>query len=240
MMTLSKYKYLIFDVDDTLLNFYSAFQKAQEDMAKKLGIKYSDEYRQFDDKCGWKAWKESGLENTKAKNIQENYHIYYYEYIRKHYLYLAQQLGLKIKEDELVDYYIESISASKVSMEPETLRVYKTLANSYELILATNGISSIQRARILDFIPFTYKIYISEEVGSIKPSKAYFDSIIHDLGCEAKECLMIGDSIDNDIMGAKEVGMDVCYYNIKKKEKQKDLDINYEIHSITELIKILL
>lgn len=52
MMTLSKYKYLIFDVDDTLLNFYSAFQKAQEDMAKKLGIKYSDEYRQLDDKCG--------------------------------------------------------------------------------------------------------------------------------------------------------------------------------------------
>jgi len=35
MRALSNYKYLIFDVDDTLLNFYSAFKKAQEDIAKK-------------------------------------------------------------------------------------------------------------------------------------------------------------------------------------------------------------
>ena len=38
MRALSDYKYLIFDVDDTLLNFYSAYINAQEDIAKKLKI----------------------------------------------------------------------------------------------------------------------------------------------------------------------------------------------------------
>lgn len=240
MRALSNYKYLIFDVDDTLLNFYSAFKKAQEDMAKKVGIEYSDEYKRLDEKCGWKAWKESGLDDTESRDVQENYHVYYYQYIKMHYFYLAQELGMEIDVDELVECYIESISSSKELMEQETLHVYKALAKGYKLVLATNGIASIQKPRISDFIPFTYKIYISEEVGHIKPSKFYFDSIIQDLGCEIKECLMIGDSMTNDIIGAKEMGMDVCYYNIMKKEKKNDINVDYEIHSISELTEILL
>jgi len=239
MKSLSNYMYLIFDVDDTLLDFYSAFKKSQEDMAKKLGIEYSDEYKQLDEKCGWRAWKESGLEDTKSKDVQENYHVYYYQYIKKHYFYLAQELGIAMDADELANCYIESISSSKELMEQETLNVYKALAKDYRLILATNGIESIQKQRISDFLPFTYKTYISEEVGHIKPSKCFFDSMIQDLGCEVKDCLMIGDSLTNDIIGAKEVGMDVCYYNIKKREKKKDFDVNYEIFSISELVDIL-
>lgn len=66
-----------------------------------------------------------------------------------------------------------------------------------------------------------------------------FDSMIQDLGCEVKDCLMIGDSLTNDIIGAKEVGMDVCYYNIKRREKKKDFDVDHEIFSISELVDIL-
>lgn len=61
---MSKYKYLIFDVDDTLLNFFSAFQSAQTAIAEKLNIPCTKEYMELDEKCGWKAWKESDLDNT--------------------------------------------------------------------------------------------------------------------------------------------------------------------------------
>lgn len=240
MRALSDYKYLIFDVDDTLLNFYSAYINAQEDIAKKLGIEDSDEYRQLDEKCGWKAWKESGLENTEAQDVQENYHVYYYQYIKRHFSYLAQELKIEVDIDELVDYYVESISASKELMEQDTLQVYMELAKKYKLVLATNGMEVIQKPRISEFIPFTFKTYISEEVGHIKPSKSYFDFIIQDLGCEIKDCLMIGDSMTNDIIGAKEMGMDVCYYNIKKKAKAEGFAVDYEIHKISELKEILL
>ena len=70
------YKYLIFDVDDTLLDFYHAFQTAQRDIAEKLGIVPSKEYLETDEKCGWKAWEESGLDQTEDKNVQDNYHAY--------------------------------------------------------------------------------------------------------------------------------------------------------------------
>lgn len=236
---LSNYKYLIFDVDDTLLSFYAAFQKAQKEMAQKQGVSYSEEYCRLDEKCGWRAWKESGLEDTNEPDVRENYHTYYYQYIKKHYFYLTQELGIEIDADELAGCYISSISSSKEPMEQETLAVYRALSKKYRLVLATNGIATIQKPRISEFIPFTYKTYISEEVGHIKPSKEFFDAMLQDLGCEAKDCLMIGDSLTNDIIGAKEAGMDVCYYNRKKRSSEGGIHIDYEINSIVELLEIL-
>ena len=43
-----RYQYLIFDVDDTLLDFYPAFVTAQRNIAKKLGIECSQEYLETD------------------------------------------------------------------------------------------------------------------------------------------------------------------------------------------------
>ena len=68
---MSKYKYLIFDVDDTLLNFYAAFKSAQTAIAEKLNIPCSKAYMELDEKCGWKAWKKSDLDNTNSLDIQK-------------------------------------------------------------------------------------------------------------------------------------------------------------------------
>ena len=151
------YKYIIFDVDDTLLNFYSAYKNARMAVADKLGVTYSEEYVAFDEKCGWQAWKESGLDNTTSKEIQDNY---------------------TFDENELFDCYIKSISSSKVLQESSTLQVYTRLSEKYKLVLATNGIERIQRNRLSDFMPHTYKTYISETIGCIKPSKQFFEYII--------------------------------------------------------------
>ena len=79
--------------------------------------------------------------------------------------------------DELVDCYLESISSSKVMNEPDTLSTYVQLSDRYKLVLATNGIERVQRARLIDFQPYTYKIYISEEIGFIKPTRDFYNYI---------------------------------------------------------------
>lgn len=234
-----RYQYLIFDVDDTLLDFYPAFVTAQRNIAKKLGIECSQEYLETDEKCGWKAWEESGLDKTEEKDVQKNYHAYYYQYLRKHFELLLAAYGKVCRVDELVDCYLESISSSKVMNEPDTLSTYVQLSDRYKLVLATNGIERVQRARLIDFQPYTYKIYISEEIGFIKPTRDFYNYIINDLKCGFDECLMVGDSITNDMVGAKAVGMDVCYYNIKGKRKPENVFVDYEIKSIRELLQIL-
>ncbi|MBD5393733.1 MAG: HAD family hydrolase [Lachnospiraceae bacterium] len=234
------YKYLIFDVDDTLLDFYPAFSTAQRNIAEKLGIEPSKEYLEMDEKCGLKAWEESGLDKTEEKDVQENYHVLYYQYLRKHFEYLLETYGKVCDVQELVDCYLKSISSSKVMKEPDALSIYMQLSERYKLVLATNGIERVQKERLSDFLPYTYRLYISEEIGFIKPTEDFYDYVMNDLKCRSEECLMIGDSITNDMLGAKAIGMDVCYYNAKRKRIPENVLVDYEVGSIHELIQILL
>lgn len=237
---MQNYKYLIFDVDDTLLDFYPAFAAAQRNIAENLDIELSEEYLETDEKCGWKAWEESSLDKTEEKDVQENYHTYYYQYLRKHFEYLLEEYGKACDVQELVNCYLKSISSSKVMKEPDTLSIYERLSERYKLVLATNGIKRVQKERLSDFLPYTHMLYISEEIGYIKPTADFYNYVISDLKCRSKECLMIGDSITNDIIGAKAIGMDVCYYNPKGKIKPVNVLVDYEVSSIHNLIKILL
>lgn len=201
------YKYIIFDVDDTLLNYGSAFYTAEKAIADYLKVEYSEEYMALSEKLGWKAWQDAGLNDTDSEDVQKNYHSYYYQYLRQHYR-------------DLIEAYHASVSVE-------------------ELVLATNGIDRIQRERIEAFLPYTCKTYISENMNTIKPAKAFFQYIINDLECEPKECLMVGDSMSNDMVGALDAGMDVCYYNNRNKRIPEGISVNYEIKGIEELLNIL-
>lgn len=234
------YKYLIFDVDDTLLDFYSAFATAQRNIAEKLGIEPSKEFLETDEKCGWRAWEESNLDKTDEKDVQENYHVYYYQSLRKHFEYLLEVYGKVCDVQELANCYLKGLSSSKVMKEPDTLSTYVKLSERYKIVLATNGIERVQTERLSDFLPYTHRLYISEAIGYIKPTGNFYNYVMGDLKCRVEDCLMIGDSITNDMIGAKAIGMDVCYYNPKGKRKPENVLVDYEVNCIHDLVQILL
>lgn len=201
------YKYIIFDVDDTLLNYGSAFYTGEKAIADYLKVEYSEEYMALSEKLGWKVWQDAGLNDTDSEDVQKNYHSYYYQYLRQHYR-------------DLIEAYHASVSVE-------------------ELVLATNGIDRIQRERIQAFLPYTYKTYISENMNTIKPAEEFFKYIIDEMECDPEECLMVGDSMSNDMVGALDAGMDVCYYNNRHKSIPEGISVNYEIKGIEELLNIL-
>lgn len=237
---MKRYKYIIFDVDDTLLDFGRTFRNAQRDMAALLKVEYTEEYRQTAEKCGYRAWRECGMENTSDENVQKNYHHYYFDYLQRQCRYLKEEFGSSIEESKLLKCYLESVSASEIMMEPETLNICRALSEKYRLVLATNGIEDMQKRRTATFSPYVYRLYISETVGAIKPSGAFFEHILDDLGCKAGDCLMVGDSLTNDIIGAENAGMDVCWYNPKHRPVPENIAIDHVIYSLNELTDILL
>lgn len=207
------YTHLIFDVDGTLLHFGHAYACAQKAVAEKLQAPYTPEYISLDEKTGWKAWGEFGLDNTSSEDIQINYHRYYYAYLHQHFTYLTQALGLDVDIDELVECYLENVALSRDFMEEDTLAVYRQLSKNHKMVLATNGVSRVQRPRIEAFLPYTEAVFISEEMGCIKPGRAFFEKMLTSLECRPEDCLMVGDSLSNDIAGATAAGMSACWYN---------------------------
>ncbi len=237
---LQKYKYLIFDVDDTLLDFGKAFFKAQKNVAALLEVDYSDEFQKTDEKAGWKAWREMGLDDTECEEVQRQYHQLYNGYVKLHYKYLLDEINKEANPETVVACYEDSIASSSEFKESCTESVLRALSDKYKLVLATNGMVKIQEERIKKLKPYIEKHFISENMGVIKPTEEYYNHVLDELRCEPGECLMIGDSIQNDIIGAKKVGMDVCYYNYKKKEVAADVKCDFIINSINELKKLLL
>lgn len=54
---------------------------------------------------------------------------------------------------------------------------------------------------------------ISETIGIAKPDRRIFDQMAQQLYCEPEELLYVGDSFQNDVVGAKNAGWRVWWFN---------------------------
>jgi HAD superfamily hydrolase (TIGR01509 family) len=151
----------------------------------------------------------------------------------------------------LLDIYrskvLSIISDSKtIAMTRQILRV---ISNKYSLGVLSNERKTylnamLHAAGISDC--FTL-VLSSEEVGEPKPSLRLFKQALETLQNQPQEVLYIGDEIDNDIIPARDIGMNTILYVPPKKyqfktswRKYSKNDYNiYRIHNITELTALL-
>jgi putative hydrolase of the HAD superfamily len=80
------------------------------------------------------------------------------------------------------------------------------------------------------------EIVTSEGSNSLKPNKEIFEFALNKSGAIIQESIMIGDSIEVDILGAKNAGMDQVFVN--HGSAQPEVGATYTIHSLKELEKI--
>lgn len=80
----------------------------------------------------------------------------------------------------------------------------------------------------------------SVEFGVRKPNELPFRKALEVFGVKPNEAMMVGDSIDRDIYGAKKLGMVTVLAKYGKGWKDKlDVKPDYEINDIRELLTIL-
>lgn len=80
-------------------------------------------------------------------------------------------------------------------------------------------------------------IFTSEMLMCYKPNKDFFTQIISNLGISPEHTLFVGDSLNDDIFGPKQIGMQTCWVN-RKNELSADIKPDYEIKDLSGLIDI--
>jgi putative hydrolase of the HAD superfamily len=105
--------------------------------------------------------------------------------------------------------------------------------------IITNGFkeSSDLKLSKSNLKPYFKEIFVSEVIGKYKPDIALFQHALAVAGCEAKDAIMIGDSLEADILGAKNAGIDQIFFN--PHFQAHTVDCNYEISQLSELLGIL-
>jgi putative hydrolase of the HAD superfamily len=110
---------------------------------------------------------------------------------------------------------------------------------NYPIHLITNGFEQTQYLKMKHSGIKDYFIHIvtSESTGCLKPGRDIFDFALQKAQCRAAEALMIGDTLEVDIEGALNAGIDQVYYNPAKPAKH--IKPTYVINSLSELRSIL-
>ncbi|XP_053189076.1 N-acylneuraminate-9-phosphatase [Scomber japonicus] len=90
-----------------------------------------------------------------------------------------------------------------LNLSPEICSLLRELRGRYKLLLLTNGITETQREKVeaVGCEEFFDAIVVGGEHAEQKPFVSIFKLCFNMLGVEAKDCVMVGDSLDTDIQG---------------------------------------
>ncbi len=98
---------------------------------------------------------------------------------------------------------------------PNCLETLDALKKDYKLHLITNGFDEVQGHKILnsglkDYFPY---MLTAETAGIKKPDVRIFERALMDTGAQTTNSVMIGDSYEADILGAKNAGLRTIWFH---------------------------
>ena len=228
---------LLFDVDDTLMDYHQAeMQILRRIFAENGRVPLQ---AQLDDlwEKSWLYWNLHGLHETWRGEIQRDYVRLYQEAVTDYCAYMRQKYDLKQDEKALYELFGRYLGEA-VTLYDDVLPVLQALKGHFVLCAASNALSECQRPR-LDAMGFGFDhIFLSEEMGTIKPAQAFFRKAAQTVGYEPAECMMIGDSLSSDIAGAQRAGMKTCWLNRAGRALSGEIQPDVGICNLHQLLEI--
>jgi putative hydrolase of the HAD superfamily len=124
---------------------------------------------------------------------------------------------------------------------PEATKVLDTVREKYRLALITNGVPDIQWKKINGCGIGSYfeKIVISGEVNVAKPNKDIFQRAFDHFEKDKEKYIMIGNSLNRDIGGARNAGITSAWINRNNAKNDGTHQPDFEINNLEELYSIL-
>lgn len=230
------YKAILFDLDGTLIDFHACETNALKSALRVVGF-------QIDSAESWaETWAvyepiSSYFWNRRAEDGLSRNQVVEYS-IRDTLVALGEEVSLVPTVAR--EYW--SIFCQTAYPNPGALELLERVSSHYELGLVTNGYGDAQRGRLRanGWQDCFAAVVISDEVGCAKPSREIFDIALSELKVTNRDALYVGDSIEHDYQGAKNAGIDFCYYQPRDEKSSAILHPKFRVRSFEELGRILL
>lgn len=226
------YKYLLWDIDDTLIDFKSSEKMAIKSCFKQFDVVLTDEDIAIYSEINRNYW-----ELLVQNKIEKSIILYrrFEDFVR--YLSL-DNIDCKaintLYQDRLGDY------AVMIDYAYEVCAKFKNNKKQYAI---TNGTVVAQNKKLLKtgLSEVFDAVFISDEVGYEKPDARFFQYVFSEIpNFNPEEAIIIGDSLSSDIAGANNAKIDCCWFNPKGNVNENtSIKINYEIATLKELLEII-
>lgn len=229
---MKNYKYILWDIDDTLIDFKQSEAHALRQCFNEYDIEVSDEQLAVYSEINQGYWRqlEEGLVEKKSMLNQR-----FDDFLS--YLKAPHVSGAEINKR-----YQEALG-DHVEMFPDAYDLCKELSKIKKQYVVTNGTIVAQNKKLKNtgLIEFFDKIFISDEIGFQKPDVRFFNHCFKEIpDFNLREAIIIGDSLSSDMKGAMNAGIDSCWFNPRKVDNKNQIDTTFEISHLSELRDIIL
>ena len=220
-------KAVLFDLDNTLIDFWkmkrSACRAAVAAMIK-AGLK-------IDKRKAWRTlnglFDEYGIENQRIFDI----------FLKE----TAGRVDVRLLAAGVVAYrHAKELHVKPYPNVASTLKKLRARGLKLAIITDAPRFQAWSRLFGLKLEKYFDLVIALEDTGRKKPSRLPFKVALRKLGIEPEEAVMVGDSVERDVLGAGKLGMRTVlakYGQVWKETKKGKAD--YEINDIGEILKIV-
>jgi 2-haloacid dehalogenase len=229
-----RYDAVLFDVDDTLLDFRAseaAACRAVFDLYPVTGLSpdaFLAAFRNASD-ITWDLYMQKRI--ARAEVADQTFEA------------LARLLPMSDHVDTHAAALAFDVAFAEHSVaEPDASSVLASLHGwCVTGVISNHEYPAVQRRRLASsgLAAFLDVVVISGDVGIEKPDSRLLVRALQQLGMTAEQCLFVGDSIISDDAGAHNVGMDFCWYRRHHTPPFPPTTAVNVIDSLTELPALL-
>lgn len=226
------YKFLLFDLDHTLLDFESAEETALTQMLEDMNFPDVEAFKDYYKPMNQGLWKD--LEQKKLTKQ---------ELVDSRFAIGFAHFGITVDGAEMALRYQDYISLQGQSFPGAEDLLARLEKAGYQLYGATNGVTAIQEGRLAHSTIASYfkEVFISEQLQTQKPDPDFFERVGQRIpGFSKDQTLMIGDSLSADIAGGNAAGIDTVWYNPDHKENTSQVLPTYTVSNYQEIADLLI
>ena len=118
----------------------------------------------------------------------------------------------------------------------ETKKILEKLKKEFTLVLVSNT-DQFSINNVLDKFELRdlfHHIFLSCDLGLIKSDPAFFEKIVSEVGVSKEDCVMVGDSIQSDIISAKAAGLSAILI-----DRRNTRDYHPKIQNLDKLKEVI-
>lgn len=227
------YRHIFFDLDHTLWDFEANSRLTLHQLHEELDLatrgiddfdRFHRQYLEHNEKL-WDRYRKGFLKQEELRVKRMRLSLLDFKVVDET---LAQTMSVRFLE----------LLPTRKQLFPNTHDVLQYLQEkNYQLHIITNGFEEVQHKKMeaAQLTSFFSQVITSEKANALKPHRAIFEHALDVSGATAEESIMIGDSLEVDIKGAWDMGIDQVHVNHLDKNQYPIEGSVYPTHTIFEL-----
>ena len=217
---------IFFDLDHTLWDFDRnselAFEKIFTEKLPEINSqKFTEVYVPINQAC-WKLYQNDEItsEELRYQRLKQSFNAI-------NFVVSDQQIN------EIAHNYIELLPQNNHLFEG-AIEILDYLKPKYNLHIITNGFEKVQYLKIENsgITEYFSTITNSEMAGCKKPNPKIYEYALTLAKAQKETSVMIGDSIEADVVGALNFGIDAIFFNPSQEKVSQDF---FQINHLSEL-----